>query len=353
MKTNNVKKGILFLGASLSLLMALFVLAACGGESASAVETDFPAAHHRDNREFRQLARQIIEDTSSRDVRDEMPEWSLEQEIVMYWILHYTEEWLDDLGTRRQEFARSIRRGLAETCPRLMTLDYFSYIERRNFIANVDINPNIRIAPVELGFEESEPAMQERLEYWFLHYAENLRINDPSVYYGFNGSLDVGPNLAALVHKINYGEDAQREMSDEELELLRWANWSPPTLSPEEDFERERNFARNQYRDRLLRYNLSVAERNRRLEVWEQNWYQNSDELQASRARRQAERDRQMEQDRNAANIGQGIANEVNDFWSGGGNAPTRHPNHIRWIRDSQGQIIGEERTTGTYLLTR
>ena len=53
MKTNNVKKGILFLGASLSLLMALFVLAACGGESASAVETDFPAAHHRDNREFR------------------------------------------------------------------------------------------------------------------------------------------------------------------------------------------------------------------------------------------------------------------------------------------------------------
>ncbi|MCL2350198.1 MAG: hypothetical protein FWC67_01835 [Defluviitaleaceae bacterium] len=326
-----LKKGIVCLG----LIVILISLAGCAGTSSSA-DSDFPAAHYRENRAYRQMARdyvdEIIRTRSRMGIESPRPdEPGLAQEIISYWLLIYLEELIEnDPALNNALFLFNVVNGISQNCPRMAVHRYF-------------MNRSGQISPLEHHRWEHDLAALVRIQYWFLIYAEDLRINNPSAYYGFSGRNNVGPNLAVLVHNLNYGADVPREISDEEMEFIRFANWTPQLESPEVVFQRNREDSRRRYEEHLRNLNLSRSEIDSRLAAWEQR-------SPSSWAESQASRDALMEQERNAADIAQEIVGEVRDFWQDS-TAPAPHPNHVRWIRDSQGRIVGEQRTTGTYLL--
>jgi len=109
----------------------------------------------------------------------------------------------------------------------------------------------------------------------------------------------------------------------------------------EADFRRNWTGPRNDAFERRLQHALTQ---------WDlRNDDQFAAQVRAESVRRNQE---QLEQERNAAAIAREIAGEVSEFWRDN-DAPARHPDHVRWVRDTQSRIIGEVRTTGTYLFGR
>ena len=361
MKTNNVRKGVLFL----VVLMGLFLLAGCTGLGENALQNEI-ALQDSEYGWFDDLTDLYAQDREAWYDRldqllarnPEMLSMYLEEMAARNFHSRYTRVILaayNHLSNQSYELvATALELGTAR-----------AWEEQSREMAQWNIDQAIN--PSEWGFNwfAGDP---ERIEYWFLYYANEIRENNPSQFYT---SI---VNVVFDIYQRNPNHDLFSTDLDVENLLLALADREADMLAAEERrilnelarLEREEEQAQREREDLARRRRLYEADfrRNwtgshdagfdRRLQHAMTQWDLRNDDQIAAQARAESVRrnQEQLEQERNAAAIAREIAGEVSAFW-GDSNAPAAHPNHVRWVRDSQGRVIGEVRTTGTYLLTR